>query len=282
MKKIKSFLAITLIILSMIVLVSCDGEVKVSVENSQVSVRVFQSGKSDCIFISVEGYNILIDCADEGQFSLIDTGLKEMGVEELDLLVITHFDNDHIGSASQVIENYPVKEAVMPSYVRHSKPMRNLLEALEEHSEIKITKLSQKNRIIPLAGGYTVEVNAPKKDYGVEDNPNSLITVLTLKTGERLLFAADATKERLGEFFEEDSGSFIFAKMPHHGGYNASVKQLLTTKELLYAAVTVGTLEDADTKMLTLAKKTSIKTLYTCDGDIFLLYKDGDFEYYQK
>ena len=280
MKQFKKILIIALLPL-LVSLSFCTDAKDLTLENADVTLQVRQSGKSDCIYIDLQGYRILIDCADEDDFPLIDAMLKARGANKLDLLILTHFDNDHIGSAADVINSYPVDLLVMPCYIRHSKPMRNLLEAIEDNPEMKVLKLNKQDYEKDLGEGISVFIDAPKADYGVDDSSNSLISVITLDNGERLLFTGDATKERLGEFFSVNHDSFVFAKMPHHGGYNTEVKRLLTEKDLAYAAITIGSPDDAEVKMLTLAKKTPVKTLYTCDGDIFLLYKDGNFRYYQ-
>lgn len=280
MKNLKVLFVIAIIIIC-IPFSGCSDDKSIDFENAQVAVQVLKTGKSDCIFVDIEGYTILIDCADEDDFPLIDSMLKDRGEKNLDLMIITHFDNDHIGSAAKVIDSYPTKEIVMPNYVRHSKPMRSLLEALEGNPQIKVSKLDKQDYKIQLESGVTIDINSPKNNYGVEDNPNSLISILTLNNGEKLLFTGDATKERLAEFFSDNKDSFVFAKMPHHGSYNTEVKKLLTERDLAYAAITVNSLDDAEAKMLTFAKTIPVKTLYTCDGDIFLLYKDGKYEYYQ-
>lgn len=283
MKKTNITVLLLITVILMLFLSGCSesNSTTIDFDNATLAVRVLQSGKSDCIFVDIEGYTVLIDCADEDDFPMIDQMLKESEVSVIDLLIITHFDNDHIGSADDILNNYSVGELVMPSYVRHSKPMRNLLEAIENNSSTKVSKLEGADYEKELENGIKIEINTPKNNYGIDDNANSLISVITLPKNEKLLFAGDATKERLGEFLERDANSYVFAKMPHHGEYNTEVKRLMTHKDLLYAAVTVGTLDDAETKLLTLAKTLPVKTLYTCDGEIVLLYKDGKFEFYQ-
>ena len=282
----KSNKKIIVLALTVIVLLLCTGctqgkEMELTLSEAQMSVRVIPTGKSDCILIDIEGFRVMIDCGDEDDLERICSCLGNEEDGGIDLLIITHYDNDHIGSAAGIIEKYSVGTVVMPDYVRHSKPVRKMLEALEEKQEINKIKLKQNDHTVVTKSGVTIEISSAKGDYGVDDNANSLISVITLKNAEKLLFTGDATKERLGEFFEDNTDKYVFAKMPHHGGYNSTVKALLTQRGLMYAAVTVESLEDADIRTLNLAKKTSIKTLFTCDGEIYLLYKDGQFKYYQ-
>lgn len=282
MKHLKA--ALLCFAIAFLILISgCSGNTEgIDPTQATLSVRVLQSGKSDCILVKAKDYTVLIDCADEDDFPVIDKTLKSEGIERIDLMVLTHFDNDHIGSALEVLKEYKVDRVVMPDYVRHSKLTRGILEHLDQNRQIESRRLKRETLEIEIADGIRMEICAAIKDMGVEDNANSLISVITLDDGGKLLFTGDATRERLGEFLEDRPGErYVFAKLAHHGGYNSSVKQLLSQNDLRYAAVTVGSLEDADNKTLVLLKKTSIKTFFTCEGEIRLLYKDGQYEYSQ-
>ena len=54
------------------------------------------------------------------------------GIERLDLLIITHFDKDHVGGADKILENIEVARVLEPDYDKDSKQYRQYCEALEE------------------------------------------------------------------------------------------------------------------------------------------------------
>lgn len=75
----------------------------------KATIRTFQSGAGDCIFFSIDNdekrYVTLIDC---GQYT---ADIKRYVEDELDkhinILVVTHIDNDHIDGLVEMLEQTP-------------------------------------------------------------------------------------------------------------------------------------------------------------------------------
>ena len=61
---------------------------------------------------------IMIDTGENGDGEKLVKRLGELGVEKLDLLILTHFDKDHIGGADTIIEAIAIDRIVLPSYER--------------------------------------------------------------------------------------------------------------------------------------------------------------------
>ena len=85
-----------------------------------------------------------------GAFALIDTGkdpvkvsacLNRLGVGEVALLVLTHFDLDHIGAVNQVISQHRVSQALLTQYP-DSRPGAAWVEHLLAHSGIPVTHVA--------------------------------------------------------------------------------------------------------------------------------------------
>ena len=69
----------------------------------------------DCMLLTApSGENMLIDtgldyCQDE-----VVGGLKKLGIEKLDYLVLTHFHSDHMGNAVALMDNFKVETVLIP------------------------------------------------------------------------------------------------------------------------------------------------------------------------
>ena len=69
----------------------------------------------DCMLLTApSGENMLIDtgldyCRDE-----VVGGLKKLGIEKLDYLVLTHFHSDHMGNAVALMDNFKVETVLIP------------------------------------------------------------------------------------------------------------------------------------------------------------------------
>lgn len=72
------------------------------------SIYFFNAGKADCMLISNNDNHIMIDTGEEDLEKTILSYLKNNNISKLDYLILTHFDKDHIGSASGVIKNVDV------------------------------------------------------------------------------------------------------------------------------------------------------------------------------
>ena len=96
-----------------------------SAQAQELTVRFFDMGKADAMLITApSGEQILIDAGtNKGGKKLAERFAKD-GVNAIDLMIITHFDKDHVGGADKVLESVPVARVVMPEYAKESK--RNL------------------------------------------------------------------------------------------------------------------------------------------------------------
>ncbi|WP_407644661.1 ComEC/Rec2 family competence protein [Cohnella cholangitidis] len=115
--------------------------------NHSASVSFLNVGQGDSILIRTGGgKNILIDSGGTVQFrkageqwktrrdpyevgrKLIVPLLLKRGVRELDALVLTHFDADHIGGAQAVLDNIPVRTLLFNGTVKDSPGVLKLLQ----------------------------------------------------------------------------------------------------------------------------------------------------------
>jgi competence protein ComEC len=74
-------------------------------------------------------FTILIDTGDSGRDDVVPL-LRSIGVEELDLVIITHPHADHIGQLIQVLETFEVHEVWMSGYEHTTRLFERTLDAL--------------------------------------------------------------------------------------------------------------------------------------------------------
>jgi competence protein ComEC len=58
--------------------------------------------------VSPSGETMLIDCATSGMADRIATFMQQNGIKKIDYLVITHFEEDHMGAAAALSEKVPI------------------------------------------------------------------------------------------------------------------------------------------------------------------------------
>jgi glyoxylase-like metal-dependent hydrolase (beta-lactamase superfamily II) len=67
------------------------------------------AGRSNVFLLAHSGKHILVDSGPGGRWKKLDGKLRELGVERLEALVLTHAHYDHAGSAARLQEKYEAK-----------------------------------------------------------------------------------------------------------------------------------------------------------------------------
>ncbi|NLJ79682.1 MAG: MBL fold metallo-hydrolase [Firmicutes bacterium] len=102
---------------------------------AQAGLRVsfLDLGQAEGTLLQGPDFTILIDTGDQGRDDLLPK-LRDLGVEKIDLLVLTHPHADHLGQACQVLDTFPVKEVWMCGSVHTTALFEKVLDTLEASS----------------------------------------------------------------------------------------------------------------------------------------------------
>ncbi|MCQ2424300.1 MAG: MBL fold metallo-hydrolase [Clostridia bacterium] len=246
-------------------------------QGEKFTVDVLETGKSDAILIRADGTVILFDTADTDDGAAIVSFLRNYGITKIDWLILTHYDNDHVGGAPAVIRSFSVGRVVGPDYDRDSSRMRNLSAALAE-TGLKLEKLTDDVRFETLGG--EVWINTTRKTFDLsdesEENNMSLIVSVT-SDGHRFLFLGDALKARITEYCDLDGAlsACDFVKLPHHGDWNKGLGLLLEETEPSVAVVCADRKEAVEEKLFDECGSLGTVVYGTWDGGIHISV-DGD------
>ena len=234
-KKHTRFLSWLLIVCClMMVLSGCT-----NLSHTEMQCDVMEIGKADCIVLAEESYTVLIDCGESDDGTEIIKHLQEMGTDEIDCLIITHFDRDHIGGAADVIDAFPVKRLLEPDYEPESPDSEEYLAYRDAISRNQIQAESLNDDLQLNIGGMRMQIYTANAVYDKNiDNNNSLVVDLTHE-GNRFLFTGDIEKQRIQDMLEQKQiNSCDFLKVPHHGRYNSALNDLFEAASPTYAAIT--------------------------------------------
>ena len=251
-------------------------------ENSPHVLRAdfLDTGDSDAILLRLDETVILMDTGEADDYPAISKKLTEYGITTIDYLIISHYDNDHIGTVSQVLQNYTVKEMYMPDYVRDSSLYGRMMSTLDAKPAVQVHRLHDEDVRIELAYG-SLWINATglyeagvehgnDNAHDLEENNYSLIT--SVYFGDvSILLAGDAEQDRLTEFMEKvgDKLTYDIIKIPHHGGYDKALKPLFEkNKGERYCMVHVGSEELVNASLETAMRTSGAAAKYTFEGDI--------------
>lgn len=204
-------------------------------------VRFLDVGQGDSIHVMTpDGYEMLID---GGANSLV---LRQMNQtrsvfdREIDLVLATHPDTDHIGGLVDVLERYQVANVMMTDNEGDSTAARAFSRAVEiEGAEFIQATAGQ---VISLGEMVKIKVLAPLG--GVKDWPsNNASVIMQITYGEvDFLFTGDASLEvedYLVGTYGADLESEVL-KLGHHGSKTSTSELFLNTVNPEFAVVSAG------------------------------------------
>lgn len=241
---------------------------------TELRVTVPYTGKSDFILLQAGGCTVVNDAAYNETYPTVEAVLKNSNAQKIDLLIISHYDKDHIGGAADILRNFDVKNIVMPDYFSGSEYWLEMMSVLRE-SETRQYVISEEMHFS--FGGMEIRISTPEKNDYDDDNDYSLITDVTYRN-TRLLLTGDACETRLSEFLSilpEDT-RYDMIKLPHHGDCCDALTELVKLTKPQYAIITAdASHETVDRKTLKILKKTDTVVLFS-DKDTVTIVSDGE------
>ncbi len=274
MKKKYLFLIVMIIIL-IIVLVGVfmlERHFKKEEENYDFEIYFFNAGKADAILLSKDNKYIMIDTGEEDLSNTILNYFKNNNITKLDYLIITHFDKDHVGSASKIIDNIEIGEVLESNYPKDSIYYNNYRTSLK-NKNIEARVISG-NYEISLSDVKLI-VNGPETTYDKNESNNSSLIVSAIYKNNKFLFMGDAENQRIKDFLETNTEKYDFIKVPYHGHYLKRFENILENNTFKYAVITSSSKELEDMRTIDSLNKYNIKYYLTRLGNLRVL-SDGE------
>lgn len=221
---------------------------------------------ADCSILQVkEGEStktIMIDTGEEQDAEHILEVLKENEIEELELLIITHPDKDHIGGLEDIVSSISIKEVVIPYYKEPNEKYMRLLKRVTPIKN-KVTVLTENET--RTYGGLSLFLYAPKETYYKKDNNYSIATLV--QYGEvRMFFAGDAMKDRTRELLKENLPQVDLYKIAYHGREYKDFDQLFWELNPTYTVVTA---KEAEEEVYEVLEESGTQIFYTRNQDLY-------------
>ena len=200
---------------------------------------VFDVGQGDATLIQGRAATLLVDGgrAIEGAFDMgervVVPGLVALGVERLDLVIVSHGDLDHRGGLESVLENMAVGELWLPHGGLALRDFDALLEVAKRRG-VRVQERGLGDAAF-LAGDLRVQPLWPPRSGGPAGrNEKSLVVRVDVETSPgtstRILLTGDLGAEGEGELLSR--GLDIAAdvvKVGHHGSAGSSTRTFLAS-----------------------------------------------------
>ena len=210
-------------------------------EDGTLRISYLDVGQGDATFIeSPTGTQVLID---GGKNSLVLQGLsKAMGFfdRNIDMILITHPDLDHIGGLIDVLQKYEVDTIVMTENKNDTPAVAALETAIKkENAEIIFARAGQ---VYDLGGGTALEILFPDRDpTNLESNTSSIVAELTYGESE-FFFTGDSPKS-IEEYLVSVTGTKLDSdvlKVGHHGSKTSTAEIFVASVSPVFAIISAG------------------------------------------
>ena len=268
--KIKAIflIAITIIIISLVLIHKKD-----DYSSYDFKIYFFNAGKSDAIILSKNDHYIMIDTGEEDLSDDILKYFKNNNITKLDYLIITHFDKDHVGSASTIIDNIEIGEVLQSNVPKESEYYNNYISSLESKN---ITPVTIEGDYAIALDDLEIVVNGPDKIYDSNESNNSSLIVSVKDNENKFLFMGDAQNARIKDFMSINNDEYDFLKVPYHGNYLKRLDDLIEVKNIKYAVITSSNIELEDEDTIKVLNDYNVKYYLTRNGSITVLSDGND------
>ena len=173
-------------------------------------------GAADCAILMTEDHTVVIDAGEAEDGAAILNVLSDYHRDTIDLLLISHYDKDHVGGAAKLIDSLIVRRVIGSSYPKESEEYAAYQSAL---SQAGLTEeILSSPETVTISDDFTLNICPPEQSTYAEDESNNASVAVAVQYGDtRMLFTGDAMEERTEELLSEFSGTFDLIKLPHHG-----------------------------------------------------------------
>lgn len=215
---------------------------------AELSIYFLSVGQGDAALLQFKnGQTILIDTGtDKEGMAVIPAALQALNIRMIDLVIVSHFDQDHVGALASLIEEDLLRSVISPPATtrlgrafEEERAYQKSLESLAEEKGISWQYLQAGDRL-QFSEKQFIDCIYPASNDPKGGNDSSL--VLHLQSGLLdLLFTGDL--EAKGEQYLLQTNALMdvdVLKLAHHGSKTSSSPAFLDAIDGELALISVG------------------------------------------
>ncbi len=248
----------------------------------RLTFAVLDIGQGDALYIqSPAGIEVLIDGGrNDGALLRELPKVMKAGDRELDAVIGTHPDADHVGGFAELFKRYAVKAFIEPGIEKRTAATAALEEEIERSGIPRY--IARRGMSLDL-GGARLDILFPDVDvsyFGERSNDASVVARLVY--GETsVLLTGDATFWTEGRLLALASSSELMSdmlKVGHHGSKYSTGEAFVRAVAPSVAVISVGannTYGHPAPRVIALLEKLEVEVLRTDEEGTLVFYSDG-------
>lgn len=203
----------------------------------QTDVHVLDVGQGLSVLIGSQGHYMLYDGGDRDKSSFVVSYLKQHGVSELDYMIASHYDADHINGLVGALNTTTVKQVFGPEYTTDTRVFNSLIDTVASKS---IPKEQPAVGSTYQLGDATFQILSPSGS-GYDDANDYSIAIRVTDGSKSFLITGDAEARSESEICRSglplDSDVYV---MGHHGSGTSTSWDLLQKSTPEFAVLSCG------------------------------------------
>ena len=256
----------------------------IPIQNRNLEIIAFDLGNADSFLIKTpDSEYILVDSGKSGykggksqaEFILLKY-FKDNSINKLSSLIVTHFDNDHSGGASDIVKNLKVEKVFVNSLNNKSLQAQLLYNTCKTYG----TKLDnvKDNNIVYNAQGVKITNYISPYFKEIDDNESSIITLLEYKDF-KILFMGDAGFKTFDSIKKSLPQNITVLKVGHHGALGSVNKNMIDYLRPSISLISVGDNKFGHPSIYTLENLKNTKILRTdINNSIKIIVNDNGYK----
>ena len=182
----------------------------------ELSVTYLDVGQGNAVLVRQGDQAMLIDGGPRESSSFVVSYLEQQGIQKLDYVLISHFDEDHLAGAIGALYKFPVETLITADYETDSSIYDSYKEAVEEKGYAPVHPSLGDTFSL---GSGSFRIISPVS-YGHEDENQDSVGIILENGSDRFFIGGDIGLEGEKEILE--AGVDIQADvmlMNHHGSH---------------------------------------------------------------
>lgn len=189
------------------------------------AVIAINAGQAQSVLIQSGGEFCLLDAGQTDSGVNIVSYLQDRGVEDIELLVLTHFHSDHTSETTKILKNFNVKKILIPDLSEENTPTSKFFERLIEGAENGDYEIytAEKGESFTIGNGTLTVLADTINDKGINDTSTALMYTQGNFTFVDL---GDLETDGQEEIIDSLPADVTLAMAPHHGSRDSNSETL--------------------------------------------------------
>lgn len=190
--------------------------------------------------ILIDGGGSLDESYDVGKSVLVPY-LLDRGISLIDYMMVSHFDNDHVGGLMYVLENLKVKNILISKQSKDSKEYKEFIQIAQKR-KIKVITVKQGD-VIKIENDISFYILYPTSKLEFNDLNNNSIVAKLVYGNFSMLFTGDIEQEAEGKILKKYNTDILQStvlKIAHHGSKTSTTEGFIDLVNPKIALIGVG------------------------------------------